>query len=83
MNDEWVICRSRLLRSAVDFIWLCGIFNNSKSKPSLAYGFSSWFLILRFLSLFAELEMDTEDVVEMEGQQTILKSPISLDKMDR
>lgn len=33
-------------------------------------------------SYLAELEMDTENVVEMEGQQTILKNPIS-DKMDR
>lgn len=40
-------------------------------------------LFIRFPFLLVELEMDTENVVEMEGQQTILKNPISMDKMDR
>jgi hypothetical protein len=37
----------------------------------------------KFCLLFAELELDTENVVEMESKQTILRNPISLDKMDR
>lgn len=33
--------------------------------------------------LFLELEIDTENVIEMEGQQTILKNPSCLNKTDR
>lgn len=36
-----------------------------------------------FFSFFSELEMDTENVVEMDGQQTILKNSLNHDKMDR
>lgn len=37
----------------------------------------------RFSFLLSELEMDTENVVEMEGQQTILKNSGSHEKIDR
>lgn len=36
-----------------------------------------------FYFTFVELEMDTENVIEMEGQQTILKNFTSHDKIDR
>lgn len=40
--------------------------------------------ILFFFSLFlTELELGTECVVTMEGQQTILQNPTNLEKMDR
>ena len=32
---------------------------------------------------FPELELATENVIEMNGTQTILKYPASLDKMER
>lgn len=35
-------------------------------------------------SFFAELELGCDNVIEMEGQQTILKHPVNgLDKIDR
>lgn len=36
-----------------------------------------------FHFIFLELEMDTENVIEMEGQQTILKNFSNHDKIDR
>lgn len=40
-------------------------------------------LLNKFLFILSELEMDTENVVEMEGQQTILKNAINHEKLDR
>lgn len=35
------------------------------------------------ISLFSELELGTQCVVQMENQQTILQQPLTLDKIDR
>lgn len=38
---------------------------------------------ITFLYIFAELELRTECVVKMEGQQTILENISAMDKKDR